>query len=162
MFTGTKHVRRTGRVDSHEVQQMSYSCLHLLMSPLTAGSSAVIKMSDCSTQRGRGENHLLQPVPFILAPALMKSAYWYWRMHDWWHSRAWDLTLYQASHSEWAVTQVHDSLWSTGTSVATLDLQQTAIDVLAPLTGINLIVGRNGCKYESILLQLLAHLFRAS
>lgn len=56
---------------------MSYSCLHLLMSPLTAGSSEVIKMSDCGAQRGRGEHHLLQPVPFILAPALMKSAYWY-------------------------------------------------------------------------------------
>lgn len=97
-------------------------------------------------EQGRDEQHLLQPVSFILAPALMKSAYWDWRMPDGWHSRASDLTLHQSTHSEWAVTQVHDSLWSTGISVATLDLRETAIDVLAPLTGIHLIVRRNGYK----------------
>lgn len=142
-------VWKTERIDSWELQQLSNSSRHLLMSPLTAGSSEVIKLSDGGaerTNRGGGGRHLLQPVSFILAPVLMKSAYWDWRMHDEWHSRAWDLALYQTSHSEWAVTQVHDSQWSTGASAATLDLRQAAIDGLAPLTGINLIVRRNGYK----------------
>lgn len=104
-------VCETGRIDSRELPQMSNSSWRLLMSQLTAGSSEVIKMSDGGakrTNRGGGGHHLLQPVSFILAPALMKSAYWDWRMCDEWQSGAWDLTLYQTSRSEWAVTWVHD------------------------------------------------------
>lgn len=57
----------------------SNSSRRLLMSQLTAGSSEVIKLSDGGakrTNRGGGGHHLLQPVSLILAPALMKSAYW--------------------------------------------------------------------------------------
>lgn len=57
----------------------SNSTLFLLLSMLTAGSSEVIRPRDGRarrTSRGVAMHHLLQPVSFILAPALMKSTYW--------------------------------------------------------------------------------------
>lgn len=104
----------TLRIDFWELQYMSDSSHRLLTSPLTACSSRVIKLNDGGT--GRMYRGGWGTVSFILAPALMKNVYWDWRIGDGWHGRAWDLTLYQSSsHSEWAVSQVHDWQWSTAT-----------------------------------------------
>lgn len=79
------------------------SSQRLLMSLLTAGSSEVIKSSNGGvkrTNRGGARHHLLPPVSFIFASALMKSAYLDWRTHDVWYSRAWHFPSLSISQSE--------------------------------------------------------------